>query len=173
MTELETERLLLRQWRHDDLEPYARICADPEVMRYLGGKPFNLRQSADQMEEFLQHWRDHGFGLWAAELRVSGAFIGFIGLTTHTWWPGVEVGWRLDRGFWNRGFATEGASAGLDYGFSELGLERIISITRPENTASRRVMEKIGLTFEQDAVLPHAGPVVIYGIDRSNWTPNR
>lgn len=172
MTELLTARLLLRRWRDDDLEPYARVCADPEVMRYLGGKPYDRRQSDEQLRNFVQHWTDHGFGLWAVEHRDTASFIGFVGLTTHTWWPGVEVGWRLDRAYWNQGLASEGAAASLEYGFTELALDRIISITEPGNLASQRVMEKNGLTYEQHAVLPHnAVEVVIYGIDRGEWEP--
>ena len=144
-------------------------------MRYLGGQAYDRRQSEEQMRAFMRHWDDHGFGLWAVEHRASGKFVGFIGLTTHTWWPGVEVGWRLDRAYWNRELASEGAAASLEYGFAELALERIISITEPGNAASRRVMEKNGLTFEQRAVLPHNGTeVVILGIDRTEWqTPRR
>jgi RimJ/RimL family protein N-acetyltransferase len=174
VTELRTRRLLLRQWRAADLDPYARLCADPEVMRYLGGKPYSRRQSGEQLESFVQHWSDHGFGLWAVELWGSGELIGFVGLSTHSWWPGVEVGWRLDPAHWNRGLATEGAAASLDYGFGTLGLDRVISIAHRDNIASRRVMEKNGLTFEQEATLPHSGAeVVILGIDRADWRAGR
>jgi RimJ/RimL family protein N-acetyltransferase len=174
MTELATPRLFLRHWRDDDLDGYARICADPEVMRFLGGRTYNRRQSDEQMRAFIQHWSDHGFGLWAVEHKESAAFIGFVGLSTHTWWPGVEVGWRLDRAYWNQGLATEGATASIDYGFAELALERIVSIAARDNLASRRVMEKNGLTFEQQAVLPHSGvEVMILGIDREEWERRR
>lgn len=170
MSEIETPRLVLRQWREHDLRRYAEICADPEVMRYLGGKPYTRQHSEEQMRAFVQHWSDHGFGLWAAEHKQSATFIGFVGLTTHTWWPGVEVGWRLDRAYWNQRLATEGAAASLAYGFRELALDHIISIAERDNIASRRVMEKNGLTFEQETVLPHSGAeVVILGIRRDEW----
>jgi RimJ/RimL family protein N-acetyltransferase len=174
MSELETARLVLRRWRESDLDAYAAMCADPPVMRYVGGQPFTREQSEQQMREFMRHWDEHGFGLWATEDKGSARFIGFIGLTTHAWWPGVEVGWRLDQAFWGRGLASEGAAASLRHGFEELGLEEIISIHDPENVASRRVMEKNGMTFQQEAVLPHSqARVWIYEIRRPTWEARR
>ena len=150
MTELETARLLLRSWREADLASYARICADPEVMRYLSGT-MTRDQATQQMERWMRHWEEHGFGVWAAEEKASRAFIGFIGLLYHEEWPEgehkTEVGWRLDHSFWGRGLATEGAIASLQQGFEELRLERVISIIHPKNVASRRVAEKAGLTL--------------------------
>jgi RimJ/RimL family protein N-acetyltransferase len=170
MSDLATPRLRLRRWRDDDLDPYARICADPEVMRYLGGKPYTRAQSEQQMRGFLEHWDEHGFGLWAVDHVDDDRFIGFIGLSTHTWFPGVEVGWRLDREYWSRGLATEGAAESLRFGFEELGLDRIVSIHQPANVASRRVMEKNGLTFDLETVLPHSQLLVwVYAITRPQW----
>ena len=171
MSELETARLLLRGWREDDLDPYARMCADPEVMRYVGGTPFTREQSERQLRDFMAHWEEHGFGLWAAVHKADDRFIGFVGLMTHTWFPGVEVGWRLDRGYWGRGLAPEGAAESLRYGFEDLGLDRIVSIHEPDNAASRRVMEKNGLTFDLETVLPHNQTLVwVYAITREQWT---
>ena len=148
--EIETTRLLLRQWRDEDLDPYSRMCADPEVMRYLPGK-VSREQSEEQIARFVRHWKEHGFGLWAVENRETGAFIGFVGLQYSEDWPEgehkTEMGWRLDRSYWGRGLATERALASLRCGFGELGLERIISITLAENLSSRCVMEKSGLAF--------------------------
>ena len=122
MTEIETSRLLLRPWRNEDLAPYARICTDPEVMRYLSGA-MTPKQSEEQVSAFVRHWKERGFGLWAVEEKSSATFIGFIGLLYHEEWPEgehkTEVGWRLDRSFWGRGLATEGARASLHYGFEE------------------------------------------------------
>ena len=149
MTEIETDRLLLRRWREGDLDAYARICADLEVMRYLPAT-LSREESAEQITWFERHWEERGFGLWAVEERASGEFIGFVGLMRHDDWPEgehrTEVGWRLGRAHWGRGLATEGALASVRYGFGGLGLARIISITLPENAASRRVMEKAGRT---------------------------
>ena len=173
MTEIETERLLLRQWREGDLEAYARICADPEVMRYLPAT-LGREESAEQMAWFERHWEERGFGLWAVEEKASGEFIGFIGLVYHDGWPKgehkTEVGWRLGRAHWGRGLATEGALASVRYGFEGLGLERIISITLPENAASRRVMEKAGLTYRGETHW-RGQDVIWYAIDRDAWEP--
>lgn len=150
MAEVETERLLLRRWKEDDLDAYARMCADPEVMRYLSGT-MTHEQCQAQIARFERGWKERGFGLWAAEDKATGTFIGFVGLLYSDDWPEgdykTEVSWRLDRSFWGRGLATEGALASICYGFEELGLERIISITVPENVASRRDLEKAGLTY--------------------------
>jgi RimJ/RimL family protein N-acetyltransferase len=171
MREIETARLRLRAWREDDLTPYARICADPEVMRYLSG-PMTREQSEQQVSEFVRHWQERGFGLWAVEEKSSGAFIGFIGLLYHEDWSEgehrTEVGWRLARPFWGRGLATEGAMASLRYGFEELGLDLIISIAVPENLASRRVMEKLGMTLRGETYFK-GSDVVWYAVERQVW----
>ncbi len=171
MTEIETDRLLLCRWREGDLDAYARICADPEVMRYLPAT-LGREESAQQMAGFVRHWEERGFGLWAVEEKASGEFIGFIGLMCHNDWPegehNTEVGWRLGRAHWGRGLATEGALANVRYGFEGLGLERIISITLPENAASRRVMEKAGLTYRGETRW-RGHDVVWYAIDRDAW----
>jgi RimJ/RimL family protein N-acetyltransferase len=171
VNELETSRLLLRSWREEDLNAYDRICADPEVMRYLSGT-MTRDHAAQQMERWMRHWEERGFGVWAAEEKVSDAFIGFIGLLYHEDWPEgkhkTEVGWRLDRSFWGRGLATEGARASLQHGFEALGLERVISIIHPKNVASRRVAEKAGLTLRGEARFK-GFDVIWYAIDRQQW----
>ena len=119
--------------------------------------------------EFVRYWKERGFGLWAVEEKSSATFIGFIGLLYHEEWPEgehkTEVGWRLDRSLWGRGLATEGARASLHYGFEELGLERIISIAVPENVASLRVMEKLGMTMGGETRFK-GYDVVWYAVDR-------
>lgn len=104
MTEVETERLLLRGWRDEDLEPYARICAHPEVMRYMGRGVMTREQTAERVWRYVRHWEEHGFGLWAVEEKASGGFIGRIGLMYHDDWPEgkhkTEVGWLLDSSVW-------------------------------------------------------------------------
>ncbi len=171
MKEIETNRLRLRMWRGEDLAAYARMCADPEVMRHLSGV-MTREQSDEQVARFVRHWEERGFGLWAAEHKADGAFIGFVGLLYSEDWPEgehkTEVGWRLDRAYWNRGLATEGARASLRYGFEELGLGRIISITLPQNAASRRVMEKAGLTLRGETRW-RGLDVVWYAADRREW----
>ena len=171
VTELETERLRLRRWREGDADAYARICADPEVMRYITGFPLTREQAEGQISRFEKAWEGRGFGMWAAEEKESGEIVGRIGLLYHHDWPGddkTEVAWLLDRSRWGRGFATEGARASLRYGFEEARLELIISLAVPRNIASRRVMEKAGLTF-RGARRWREVDLVWYAIDRRDW----
>jgi RimJ/RimL family protein N-acetyltransferase len=129
-------------------------------------------QAVEQMERWMRHWEERGFGLWAVEEKSSGVFVGFIGLLYHEEWPEgehkTEVGWRLDRSFWGQGLATEGARASVQHGFKEFGLERIISIIHPKNVASRRVAEKAGLTLRGETRLK-GYDVIWYAIDRQEW----
>ncbi len=140
-------------------------------MRYLSGT-ITREQTEEQMARFVYHWEERSFGLWAVEEKASGAFIGFIGLLDHGDWPEgehkTEVGWRLDRSCWGRGLATEGALASLRYGFEKLRLERIISITLPQNLASQQVMETCRLAL-QGEVRWRGYEVVWYSIERWDW----
>lgn len=164
--EIETERLLLRAWRPDDFEDFARISADPEVMRYIAnGQPATRSHAWRAMAVFVGHWSLRGYGLWAAEERATGRFVGRIGLWNPEGWPGLEVGWLLDRACWGCGLATEGARAALDYAFTTLGADHVISVIHPENARSIRVAEKIGERFERDYDFD-GNPTVIYGITR-------
>ena len=146
---LETERLRLRTWLPNDREPFARLNADPRVMEYL---PKRLsREESDAMADRIEeHFRVKGFGLYAAELRSDGRFIGYVGLHTPTFeadfTPCVEIGWRLASDVWGQGLATEGAQAVGRYAFQELRLDEIVSFTVPANQRSIRVMQKIGMT---------------------------
>ena len=145
---IETPRLTLRQWRSEDREPFAAMNADARVTEYLGG-PLT-REGSDAIADRIEaHFAERGFGLFAAELRDWGTFIGYIGLAvpgfeTH-FTPCVEIGWRLANAYWNRGLATEGARKVRDYAFQTLKLDEIVSFTVPANVASIRVMEKLGM----------------------------
>jgi RimJ/RimL family protein N-acetyltransferase len=145
---LETARLILRHWRDSDREPFARINADPRVMRHFPA-PLSRADSDALIDRVIAHFAEHGFGLFAAELRDTGQLAGFIGLMVPSFeahfTPAVEIGWRLDAELWNRGLATEGAREVLRYAFEELGLAEVVSFTVPENQPSRHVMEKIGM----------------------------
>ncbi len=169
---METERLTLRGWRDDDLDALAAMNADPEVMRYiLDGSVRSREKSAEGLQKMMRHWPEHGFGLFAVEVRETGALIGWAGLAVPDFLPevlpAVEIGWRLNRQSWGHGYATEAAAAALRFGFEEAGLDRIISIRHPENTRSARVMEKLGLTYAYDTVIPsHNQPVAIHAITR-------
>jgi RimJ/RimL family protein N-acetyltransferase len=165
---LSTDRLLLRAFRDQDLDEYARICADPEVMRHLGdGKPLSRVDAWRQMAVILGHWQLLGYGMWAVEERQSGALIGRIGFWQPEGWPGFELGWTLGRPWWQKGFATEGARAALRFAFSMLGREHVISLIHPENRASIRVAERLGERLEGETEL-FGHPALIYGIHRED-----
>lgn len=164
MVTLETERLLLRPFREADLDDYARICADAEVMRHIGeGRPLTRAEAWRQMAFFLGHWQLRGYGLWAAELKASGALVGRIGLHNPAGWPGLEVGWLLGRACWGQGLATEGGRAALEYAFTRLGADHVISVIRPDNLRSVRVAERLGERFERRQVV-NGAEALIYGV---------
>ena len=143
------------------------------MARFLSadGRPWPRERSVGAFEHFRRQWREHGFGPWAAVDRRSGRWLGQVGLNQRPGWPGphkVEVGWELHPSVWGRGLATEGGRAALGYGFEVVGLERIISAARADNAASRRVMEKLGLAFQEE--FTHQGALVAwYAIDRAEW----
>jgi RimJ/RimL family protein N-acetyltransferase len=163
---LETQRLRLRQFVEADLDAYARICADPESMQYIGpGTPLSRADAWRSMAQVLGHWQLRGYGLWAVEEKATGAFVGRIGLIYPEGWPALEVGWLIDRARWGEGFATEGGRAAMQFAFDRLQLERISSVIRPQNAASIRVAEKLGMRPERTIEL-FSFEVVIYSRDR-------
>ena len=151
-------RLLLRQWRPEDREPFAAMNADPRVMEFF---PSTLtREESDAVADRLQETIDaHGFGFWAVEIPGVTPFAGFIGLTAPRFdahfTPCVEIGWRLARQFWNHGYATEGAQAALAFGFHDLKLSEIVAFTVPTNVRSRRVMEKLHMRYDPSEDFDH------------------
>jgi RimJ/RimL family protein N-acetyltransferase len=146
----ETERLILRGWRESDREPFAAMNADPLVMRHFPSGRLSRHESDRLADRIVAELERLHFRLYAAELRETEEFVGFIGLSVPTFqahfMPAVEIGWRLAAPFWNRGLATEGARAVLAHAFGPLGLRELVSITVPGNLPSRRVMEKLGMT---------------------------
>ncbi len=170
--QLETERLLLRMWREDDFEAYAEICADPEVMRYLGGKPLSPLDAWRNMAMMVGHWHLRGYGHWVVEEKASGKFIGRIGFLNAEGWPGFELGWTLARHAQGKGYATEGARRALEYAFTELDREHVISLINPLNAASIRVAERLGEKVEGRTELFDI-EVLIFGIDRDAWHRRR
>jgi RimJ/RimL family protein N-acetyltransferase len=162
---LETDRLVLRMWREDDFEPYAKICADPEVMRYLGGNPMSRLEAWRHMGYLVGHWHLRGYGHFAVEEKASGRFVGRLGVQNPEGWPGFEIGWTLGRESWGRGFATEGARRVLEYSFAELDQPHVISLIHPDNRASIRVAERLGETLEGEAEVLGI-PVLVYGVSR-------
>ena len=173
MGQVETARLLLRPWRDADLERLVALYADPRVSRYLSldGRPWPRERSVTAFEHFVRQWDQKGFGPWAVIDKRTGGWVGEIGLNELPDWPGphkIEVGWELHPSVWGQGLATEGGRAAVRHGFETVGLDRIISAARADNLASRRVMEKCGLSFQ--AEFPYKGAVAVwYAIDRADW----
>jgi RimJ/RimL family protein N-acetyltransferase len=176
--ELETPRLWLRPWRTEDLEQFAAMNSDPEVMEHFSST-LSREETAAAMGWIEKHFKKRGFGLWAVELPGQAPFIGFIGLAVPafeaSFTPCVEVGWRLARPWWGQGLATEGARAALAYGFERLGLPEIVSFTVPGNTRSSRVMEKLGMRYSEHFEHPRIDPQhplcrhVLYRLSRAEW----
>ncbi|HJP65901.1 MAG TPA: GNAT family N-acetyltransferase [Actinomycetota bacterium] len=173
--ELETERLLLRRWRPDDVEPLVAINGDPEVTRYYrDGTPYSRTETEQLLTDMEYEWEERGFGLFATELKETGELIGYVGLSVPTFLPevlpAVEVGWRLGRQHWGRGLATEGGRASLAFGFARPDIDRIVSIRQVANDRSRRVMEKLGIRFIRQTPHPvHRRPLAIHEITRGEW----
>jgi RimJ/RimL family protein N-acetyltransferase len=163
---IETERLLLRPFRQDDLDEFAALNADPEVVKYLGaGKPWSREETWMQMASFLGHWELRGYGLWAVEERSSRKFIGRIGLLNPEGWSSLELAWTLTRSRWGQGFATEGARAALEYAFNVVKLDHIVSLIDSRNLPSIRVAERVGEKLEERIEL-RGKQVSVYGIGR-------
>jgi RimJ/RimL family protein N-acetyltransferase len=156
---IETERLLLRRWAEDDREPFARLNADSRVMEFLPQR-LSAPESDRMVDRIEEHFRKHGFGLFAAELRRERRFIGYVGLHVPAFQaqftPCVEIGWRLAADDWGRGLATEGARAVVRHAFEGLGLDSLVSFSVPANVRSIRVMEKIGMSRDPAEDFDHA-----------------
>jgi len=157
MIEINTERLILRDWRDDDLRPWAAINADPEVREHLG-PVWDEERSAASIEHYRDAHRRNGFGFWAVELRETGELIGHAGLDPvepEVPFTGVEIGWRLARSAWGSGYASEAARAALDFGFTTIGLDEIVAITLEGNLRSQAVMRRVGMTHAPDLDFVH------------------
>ena len=157
---METDRLLLRRWRDEDREPFARLNSDPAVMEFFPAR-LSAVETGLMVDNIEAHLERHGFGLWAAELRATGEFIGFVGMAVPrfeaAFMPAVEIGWRLSAAHWGKGLATEGARAVVRYAFDVLRLDELVSFTVPENVRSRAVMEKLGMTHDPADDFDHPG----------------
>ena len=175
MTALRTTRLVLRQWRESDYAPFAALNADPEVMHHFPS--LLTRERSDLwVERAHRDIEQNGWGLWAVEVRDEARFIGFVGLAVPQFeahfTPAVEVGWRLARNEWGNGYATEAAQAAVAFGFDELGLAEIVSLTTVANKRSRQVMERLGMTHDEADDFDHpsvgSGPLrrhVLYRLE--------
>jgi len=150
--EITTNRLVLRQFRKDDLDIYSRIMGDREVGKWFPkGDGYTHEESEKSLKAILKHWSEHSFGIWAIIEKANGVLIGRCGLNLIDMTSEVEVDFVVTPNSWGKGFATEAAGTALAYGFQKLKLENTIALAKPENTASRRVIEKIGMQFKRNA----------------------
>ena len=168
---LETENLVLRPFKDEDVDGYFGVLDSPEVRRWLR-LPESLDRSDawQQMAWFLGQWELRGTGHWALEEKESGQFVGRAGLhrpERHDW-PGVEVGWALHPDYWGRGYATEAGAAAVRYGFDELEVEKLFSCILPENHRSQAVAKRLGFEFLEERILVFF-PKLPHGI----WVLNR
>ncbi|WP_095145434.1 MULTISPECIES: GNAT family N-acetyltransferase [unclassified Pseudomonas] len=178
--QLESARLLMRQWRDDDLPAFAAMCADPQVMRYFPA-PLSRLESAALIGRIRGHFAEHGFGLWALERKDTGAFIGFTGLGVvgfeASFTPATEIGWRLAREHWGLGYASEAAWTALRCGFDRLPLDEVVAFTTETNLPSQKVMQAIGMQHDPAGDFEHPRlepdhPLrrhVLYRISREQW----
>jgi len=171
---LTTGRLTLRTFRADDLPLYAALNADPEVAQYLGGPA--SREYSDEIAEWANEcYATDGLGLLAIERTEDQRFLGMCGLHEQQWYPDdIEIGWRLAREHWGHGYATEAADAWLGHAFGARNLPRVISITDTDNARSVAVMQRIGMSFDHQAVLPDEETgepfdSVIYSVSAEDW----
>lgn len=161
---LRSDRLLLRPFQVTDLAAAHSVYGDPEVMRFVGaGSPANLEESAQMIEDYRSHQRDHGFAFWAVCELESSMLIGDAGLERTT--NGVELGYTLNRSWWGKGLATEAAQLCIDAAFGPLDMHLLTAVADPANPSSARVLEKLG--FSRD------GEVLAYGRPHHRFTLTR
>lgn len=151
--ELDTERLWLRAWKEEDKEPFFRLNSNPEVMEFFPNT-LSEEQSDILVDNIVRKFETQGgWGLWAVELKQSGEFIGFVGLNIpdikFPFSPCVEIGWRLDKPFWGKGYACEAARRILDFAFTGVGLEEVVAFTTVSNYRSESVMKKLGMIRDE------------------------
>ena len=162
---IETDRLILREFRETDFPAYEKLAADFEVMRYLGGKTQNKIEAWRHMAFLIGHWGLRGYGYFAAEDKATGEYVGRVGFSNPAGWPGFELGWTIAPTHQGKGLASEAARRLLDYAFKDMDRDHVISLIHPDNTPSRRVAEKLGEKIEGETEVLGM-PVLIYGIDR-------
>jgi len=176
---LTTERLALRPFTIEDLDWYARLCGDPEVMRYVGGTKDRAKAEEHFNERILRYYDEHaGLGVWATLDRASMTPLGMHLLNHMHGEPMIQVGFVLEKSAWGRGVATEMAEALLRYGFVDLALPRIVAVADLENTASQRVLQKIGLERRGERTFPHPiyasqGPLAWFERSAQDWLAER
>ena len=169
---LETERLIMREWRHSDLDEFAPFLADMEVMRYLSGETLPRNEAWRNIAGAAGHWLLRGYGTWAVARKSDDALVGRVGLINPEGWPGLEVGWTLGRPYWGQGYATESARAAMNYGFLTQSVDKLISLINVDNKASQAVAQRLGETRGENWDLTFAGKTHhchIWTITREEW----
>lgn len=152
MPELETARLYLRPFEPGDLDALALMFADPEVMRFLpAGQGISRERTQAALSRYIESWETNGYGLYAVIEKSSSTLIGHCGLSQLDHTDEIELAYGLRRASWGKGYATEAARACLRFGFEELNLDRIVGIVVPENIASQRILEKLGMQYIREA----------------------
>ncbi len=181
MNSLVTTRLLLRRWKQSDIEPFAAMNMDKEVMEFHANV-LTLEQTTNLVHKMESGFERDGLGLWAVELKSTGEFIGYVGLSKPEFpakfMPCVEVGWRLARKYWGNGYAVEAAKEAVRDGFERLDLTEIVSFTAKVNTRSIKVMENLGMKRdpEDDFLFPYLAdghilrPHVLYRLSKSDFS---
>ncbi len=183
---LETNRLILRPWQESDLQPMCEINQDPKVMKYFPSL-INRQQTCDFIKRIKSHDNKYGYAIFVVTLKPESKMIGFVSLLHRTkeefdtpFAPTTEIGWRLSSHHWNQGYATEAAMAVLQYGFTMLNLDEIVSFTVVANKPSRRVMEKIGMQYNPTDDFDHpnievSNPLckhVLYRLNKTEYFKN-
>ncbi|MEH2284512.1 MAG: GNAT family N-acetyltransferase [Nostoc sp.] len=169
MPDIETARLQLRHFSLKDFDYLFRLYSDVEVMRYLS--PRTREQTQASLSKHIQQWQHHNFGMWAVIHKETSAMIGRCGLGFLENTPEVEIGYVFDKSYWNMGLATEASLATLKFGFGKVKLDRIVAIAHPENLASVRVIQKVGMKYEKNASY-YGHDVVYYAISHTEWPPD-
>lgn len=176
--QLETSRLILRPWKESDLKPFYALNSNPEVMRYFPG--CLTREQSDALAHKLKNIIEtQAWGLWAVELKQGGDFIGFTGLNAQpsqfSFSPCTEIAWRLQQKYWGQGFATEAATACLNFAFDSLKLNQVVAFTAVQNTRSQALMQRLGMQFKDyfnHPALDHTSPLqrhVLYQINTAQF----
>jgi ribosomal-protein-alanine N-acetyltransferase len=166
---LETEHLFLKGFEEGNLDHLAEITSDPEVVKYFPGvKPWPKEKTERELRKILNHWIQWGFGMWALVSKEDCKLIGWCGFEFLKELLETEIGFLIDKAYWNKGYATEAVSLSLEYAFNKFGLKKVIALSFPENTASRRVIEKSGMNYQKTIYL-WKHQLVKYIITRNNF----
>src|SRR6185436_7410194 len=155
--QLETQRLIMRGPSAQDFEPFAKMMADADVARYIAPAPMERSDAWRALSSAIGHWVLRGYGAWTVTQKSDGAYVGRVGMINPEGWPGLEIGWTLDKPHWGKGYATEAAAAAMRYAFLTQPVERLISNIDPENKSSQAVAVRLGETITERTSLRIGG----------------